>query len=188
MTETPRDSIIQEKISGEAISIEGLLAYQETVFLICLGYSRNYAEAEDLAQEVYLKAYQSLPGLRDPALAREWLFRIAKNICLDHQKTTRVHGMLLRRWLKEADPNSASRNSEEIPDGRIAQLKSAVRRLPKKLRDIFVLREYGHLTYQELAATLRISKGTVMSRLSRARRRIAAAIKEKTHDRKWQKK
>lgn len=181
MTDVPQDAIIREKISGEAVSIGTLLGYQETVFLICLGYSRNYAEAEDLTQETYLKACQSLPGVREPASAKEWLFRIAKNVCLDHQKTARVRGMLLRRWAREQDPGPPCQIDLEL-DKRIAQFKSAVRRLPKKLRDIFVLREYGHLTYEELAATLRISKGTVMSRLSRARRRIAAALEEQGHE------
>jgi DNA-directed RNA polymerase specialized sigma24 family protein len=97
MTDVPQDAVIQEKISGEAVSVGRLLAYQETVFLICLGYSRNYAEAEDLTQETYFKAYQSLPGLREPASAKEWFFRIAKNVCLDHQKKARVHRMLIRR-------------------------------------------------------------------------------------------
>jgi RNA polymerase sigma-70 factor (ECF subfamily) len=181
MTDASQDSTMQEKISGGVISIEGLLAYQETVFRICLGHSRNYVEAEDLTQEVYLKAYQSLPGLRDPSLAKEWILRIAKNACLDHQKKGRVRGMLLRRWVKDANPRSAFHNPEENLDGRIEQLKSSIQRLPKKLRDIFVLREYGHLTYEELAATLRLNKGTVMSRLNRARQRITATLREKTH-------
>jgi RNA polymerase sigma-70 factor (ECF subfamily) len=181
MTDASQDSTMQEKISGGVISIEGLLAYQETVFRICLGHSRNYVEAEDLTQEVYLKAYQSLSVLRDPSLAKEWILRIAKNACLDHQKKGRVRRMLLRRWVKDADLSSEFHNPDENLDGRIEQLKSSIQRLPKKLRDIFVLREYGHLTYEELAATLRLNKGTVMSRLNRARQRITATLREKTH-------
>lgn len=71
----------------------------------------------------------------------------------------------------------------DAPDERIGLLKTAVRRLPKKMRDVFVFREYGGLAYEEIAVTLGLKKGTVMSRLNRARRRIAAAIKEKTDDR-----
>lgn len=181
MTDESKNSICEEKNSDAAISIEELLAYQETVFRICLGYSRNYAEAEDLAQEVYLRACQSLPSLRNPSLAKEWLFRITKNVCLDHQKKARGRGILLRRWVKESvstpDPAVA-----ENPDERLRQLKSAIRGLPQRLRVVFILREYGHLTYEELAATLRLHKGTVMSRLNRARRRIAAALGEKSHE------
>lgn len=181
MTDTSQDSTRQEKISGGTIPLEGLLAYQETVFRICLGYSGNYAEAEDLAQEAYLKAYQSLTNLRDSSSAKDWLIRIAKNACLDRQKKLRTQGSWLRRWAKEINFDSPAA-AEESLEGRIQQLKRAIRRLPKKLRSIFVLREYGHLTYDELAAALDLNKGTVMSRLSRARQRVASVLQEKSDE------
>ena len=183
MTDMPQSAISKEESSGGIMVFEGLLAHQETIFRICLGYSRNYAEAEDLAQEVYLKAYQSLPNLRDSLSARDWLIRIAKNACLDRQKKLRTQGFWLRRWAREInfDPPAAAEQSIEV---RIEQLKRAVRRLPKKLRTIFVLREYGHMTYEELAAALELNKGTVMSRLSRARQRVAAALQEKNDERR----
>jgi RNA polymerase sigma-70 factor (ECF subfamily) len=179
--EASRDSATEQITVEKPNSMGLLLPFQETVFLICLGYSRDYTEAEDLAQDAYLKACRSLAGLREPSRAKEWLCRIAKNICLDHQKKTRVRGLLLRRWARESLSEPASRGSEETPDSRIERLKSAARRLPKKQRDVFVLREYGHLTYEELSATLRINRGTVMSRLNRARRKVAAALQEKSY-------
>jgi len=179
MTDAFQKRDVPRELSDGAVSIDELLAYQELVFRVCLGHSRNYAEAEDLTQEVFLKAHQGLSGLREPSLARNWLLRIARNIYLDHQKATRVRAVLLRRWAKAPEPSSGPEGPEGDLDDRIAQLKSAVRLLPKKLRDIFVLREYGHLTYEEMAATLALNKGTVMSRLNRARRRIALALREK---------
>jgi RNA polymerase sigma-70 factor (ECF subfamily) len=182
MTEAARDSALKAGTADKIVSIEDLLTFQETVFLICLGFSRNYAVAEDLAQEAYPRACQSLPGLREPRLAKGWLYRIARNVCLDHQKKTRVRGRLLRRWARESVPNPAPEVMDEIPDSRIVRLKSTAGCLPKKLRDVFVLREYGHLSYDELAAALRINKGTVMSRLNRARRRIVASFREQSHE------
>jgi RNA polymerase sigma-70 factor (ECF subfamily) len=160
---------------------ERLLIHQETIFRICLGYSRNYAEAEDLTQEVYLKAYQSLPSLRDSSSAKDWLIRIAKNACLDRQKNLRTQGIWLRRWAREMplEPTAPAGDSLE---GRLQQLKQAIRRLPRKLRTIYILREYGHLTYEEMAAALDLKKGTVMSRLSRARWQVAAALQEKSDE------
>ncbi len=183
MTDAPQDSTPGEEISGGIVSIAGLLVHQELVFRVCLGYSRDYAEAEDLAQEVYLKAHQSLARLKDPSLAREWLLRIARNACFDHQRRNRRRTILLRRWGEQAAATPDASIFDGDLEARIANLKSAVRRLPRRLRDIFVLREYGHLTYEELAAALSIKKGTVMSRLNRARGRIAAALQETNHDR-----
>jgi RNA polymerase sigma-70 factor (ECF subfamily) len=183
MTDMPQSTISKEESSRGIMVFEGLLIHQETIFRICLGYSRNYAEAEDLTQEVYLKAYQSLPNLRDSLSAKDWLIRIAKNACLDRQKKLRTQGSWLRRWAREINSESPAAAEESI-EARIEQLKRAVRRLPKKLRTIFVLREYGHMTYEELAAALDLNKGTVMSRLSRARQRVAAALKEKSDERR----
>src|SRR5512139_933340 len=89
MTDARQEPVLREEISAGALTIDGLLAHQELVFRVCLGHARNYAEAEDLAQEVYLKAHRSLARLKDPSLAREWLLRIARNACLDHQKRNR---------------------------------------------------------------------------------------------------
>jgi RNA polymerase sigma-70 factor (ECF subfamily) len=180
MTDAPQNSTQDERATVGATSIEGPLAYQETIFRICLGYSRNYAEAEDLTQEVYLKAYQNIASLRDSSLAKEWLFRIAKNTCLDRQKKMRTGWIVLRRLAQQPDLPSDPAASEDF-ERRLGLLKSVIRHLPKKLRSVFVLREYGHLTYEELASTLHLNQGTVMSRLSRARRRVAAALQEKIH-------
>jgi RNA polymerase sigma-70 factor (ECF subfamily) len=171
-----------EDASDEALSVERLLVHQETIFKICLGFARNYAEAEDLTQEAYLRACQSLRSLRNPLQAREWLIRIAKNACLDQQKKDRSRRMILRRWARQSE-SAAPAESAEDSDRIFRRLKSAIRRLPRKLRTVFILREYGHLTYDELAVTLGLRKGTVMSRLSRARGRIAAALQEKNHGR-----
>jgi RNA polymerase sigma-70 factor (ECF subfamily) len=182
MTEANQDRLVGDVSAEKSVSIADLLTYQETVFLICLGFSRNTAEAEDLAQDAYLKACRKLAGLREPRQAKEWLCRIARNVCLDHQKKTRIRSLALRRLAREAVPSSAPEVTDEISDHRITWLKSAAAGLPKKLRDVFVLREYGHLTYEELSATLGLNKGTVMSRLNRARRKVAAVIQEYSHE------
>jgi RNA polymerase sigma-70 factor (ECF subfamily) len=182
MTGLLRNPVSRDKASVSALSIEGLLVHQETVFKICLGFARDYAEAEDLTQEAYLKACQSLQNLRNPPQVREWLIRIAKNACLDQQKKDRTRGIILRRWARESEATTPAEAAKD-PDNKRRRLKSAVRRLPQKLRTVFILREYGRLTYDDLAATLGLRKGTVMSRLSRARGRIAAALQEKNHGR-----
>lgn len=182
MTGLLRNPVSREETSVSPLSVERLLVHQETVFNICLGFSRNYTEAEDLTQEAYLKACRSLPNLRNPLQSGEWLCRIAKNTCLDQQKKNRSRWMFLRRWAKESVLTSAPEAAED-PASNWQRLKSAIRRLPQKLRTVFILREYGHLTYEELATMLGLKKGTVMSRLSRARTRIAAALQEKDHGR-----
>jgi len=156
---------------------DDLLAHRESVFRICLGFARDYAEAEDLAQDVYLRAYQNLAALKDPSVSKVWLFRIAKNACLDRNKEARVRAQLLRRWVEVASPRGDPMSTDLADDQRI-RLKTAIRRLPKRLRSVLILRLYGQLSYHEIAAALGLAMGTVMSRLNRARARVSEMLEE----------
>ncbi len=161
---------------------EEIMTYQEEVFRICLGFSRNPLEAEDLSQEVYLKALRSIGTIRKPSALRVWLLRIARNTCLDHQKKKR----LFRLFQRSVTPDDATENpveSERAQVGeRLAKLKEAVHRLPRKQKEVFILREYGHLSYADLAQTLGLKKGTVMSRLNRARKAVLDFMRERNDE------
>jgi RNA polymerase sigma factor (sigma-70 family) len=128
MTDQFQNREVPEAVSGGAVSIDGLLAHRELVFRICLGHSRNYAEAEDLTQEVFLRAHQNLARVREPSLAREWLLRITRNACLDHHKRNRLRAMLLRRWGQPSAVTPDAADAGPDPADRIRRLKSAVRR------------------------------------------------------------
>jgi RNA polymerase sigma-70 factor (ECF subfamily) len=155
---------------------EELMTYQKKVFLICLGFSRNASDAQDLAQDVYLKAYKNIGTLSELSLAKFWLFRIARNTCLNFQKKHRLDRISASKITqKMKDPQTPE--SEMIHQEQLRQLKEAIQKLPKKQRDVFVLKEYGDLSYQEIAETLKIELGTVMSRLNRARQAIKEQIK-----------
>jgi RNA polymerase sigma-70 factor (ECF subfamily) len=157
---------------------ERMMTYQEDVFRICLGFSRNPLDAEDLSQEVYLKAFRKIGTVREPGALRAWLLRIARNTCLDHQKKRRLF------WLFQgsATPADAQEDPTQQKDlharETLAKLKEAVRRLPKKQKVVFVFREYGHLSYTEIGETLGLRLGTVMSRLNRARQAVRKWMNE----------
>ncbi|MDH4271825.1 MAG: RNA polymerase sigma factor [Candidatus Aminicenantes bacterium] len=157
---------------------EQMMNYQEDVFRVCLGFSRNPWDAEDLSQEVYLKAIRKIGMVHEPGALRAWLLRIARNTCLDHQKK----GRLFRLFQRSVTPGDARGASDQHDHAqareRLAKLKEAVRRLPGKQQEVFVLREYGHLSYSELAKTLGLKQGTVMSRLNRARKAVLGFMRE----------
>ncbi|MBM3297836.1 MAG: sigma-70 family RNA polymerase sigma factor [Candidatus Aminicenantes bacterium] len=157
--------------------LDGLLSHQHCVFSLCLGYARDAAQAEEWAQEAYLKALKNASGLRDAAAAKVWLCRIAKHTCLDGLKKERHD----REALSLANPRAFEDRSPEtlaLEREMTARVKRAVRRLPRKLRDAFVLREYAELSYGEVAEALGCRRGTVMSRLNRARRQLARIMTE----------
>ncbi len=148
--------------------LDALLAHRRTVFLICLGFTRHRWDAEDLTQETYVRAQERLTQLRDPEAARAWLCRIARNTCLDHLRRARW-----RRLLASDDPPEVA--TRETPatliehQEQLVALKRAIEALPRRLRDVFVLRTYGELSYADVGRALNLRLGTVMSRLHRAR-------------------
>jgi len=163
----------------EARRFEEMMTYKEAIFQICLGFSRNLSDAEDLAQDVYLRAYRNVSKIHSPYAVKEWLFRVAKNTCLDHQKKRRVIQMLQRRVLNPpASTNLGESLHSTEREEQLKALKQAINRLPRKLREVFVLRLYGDASYQEVGRTLKIKEGTVMSRLSRARTAVANSVRE----------
>lgn len=159
-----------------------LISFREDVFRVCLGFSRNIADAEDLCQDAFLKAFARAGDLREPGSLRIWLLRIARTTCLDHFRRMRRNPIDLTDIVPDtaADPRTPDTVSEA--NERLRRLKDAVRNLTRKQREVFVLREYGGLSYEDLAWVLKIRPGTVMSRLNRARVAITAVMKEEYHE------
>lgn len=172
-----------KRIDEKSKIFEGLLTQKEKVFHICLGYSKSPLQAEELAQDVYLKALRKIGSLKNSNLLEAWLFRIAKNTCLDYMKKSRLNRF--RHLIKgECQTDEVSRETPEsqvIYKEKLQSLKRTIRKLPAKNREVFILREYGNLSYQEIAATLRIKEGTVMSRLNRARQFVINRMKGEVH-------
>ncbi len=150
------------------------------MFRICLGFCRDARDAEELTQDVYVKAFAKLGTLRDLQAARAWLFRIARNICLNHLRRPRPPILSL----DECDPVTDSASPEQRLETReqLQVLKQAISSLPRRMREVFVMREYGMLEYGEIAAALGLRPGTVMSRLSRARRRVGERMRSYDHE------
>lgn len=157
-----------------------LLACRERVLCLCLGFVGNLADARDLAQETFAKALAHCEADR-PANPQAWILRIARNACLDLARRRRTRGPqqpVLESCAVEGEtPESRAGREEEI-----AIVRRAVAALPGRLRDVLVLREYGDQSYEEIAAALNIRRGTVMSRLNRARAAVLRFYREEHHE------
>jgi RNA polymerase sigma-70 factor (ECF subfamily) len=163
----------------ESRLFDEMLSYKDDVFRICLGFCRNASDAEDLAQDVYLRAYGNVGRIHSPYALKDWLLRVTRNVCLDHQKRKGV----VRRFQERAASAASGPVGDPPADAaeageRLEALKRAITALPGKLREVFVMRLYGDLSYEELARVLGLREGTVMSRLNRARTAVAEYLKE----------
>jgi RNA polymerase sigma-70 factor (ECF subfamily) len=168
--------------SPEQAVLDGLLAWREDVFRVCLGFTRNSADAEDLCQDVFLKALARQGTLRNPEAPRIWLLRVARTTCLDHIRREKRRPTVRLDSFPAAAGVAVTMDPEVDLEPRLARLKEAIRRLPRRQREVFVLREYGGLSYEDIARTAGVRIGTVMSRLNRARRAVTENAREDRYE------
>lgn len=129
--------------------------------------------AEDAAQIAFIRAWQHLPVFQPQPTFRSWLYRIAVNAALDMLRREKPASDL--DGVSIASPGNKVEAQVEQQE-RQRQVKRAVLALPEASRAVLVLREYEGLSYQEIAEALEIPTGTVMSRLSYARKRLAEML------------
>jgi RNA polymerase sigma-70 factor (ECF subfamily) len=129
----------------------------------------NRADAEDAVQEALMAAYRALERFDRSRRFYPWLYVILRNRCLKRRARERREAEARSRL-----PELRRADGQEVPDS----LPAALARLRPNDREILVLRHFEGLTYAELAERLSIPRGTVMSRLHHARRRLADALEE----------
>lgn len=171
---------------GDSAAFEGLVRlYQDRVYSLCRHLLGNAHEAEDAAQDSFIKAYRNLRHFTPDASFYTWLYRIAVNTCLDYRKrpfftslfTRSAEGEEFEAW-ELPDELSPERLYESKQMGQA--LRRALQKLSPKLKVVIVLKEMEGLSYDEMAEVLDVSLGTVKSRLSRAREELFAAMKKIT--------
>ena len=141
--------------------------------------TRSDADAEDVVQEACVRAIRFLSSLRDGD-ARPWLLAIVRNTWYSHVSRTKP-GTLMALNDEGADRPDEAPNPEQrlVSQDDTARVRDALERLPADLREVIVLRDLEGLSYKEIAAAVRVPIGTVMSRISRGRDRLAALLRPK---------
>lgn len=178
--------LVEEARSGSHAAFEQLVRrYSERGFRVAFRVVRDTEAAEDVLQEAFLKAYRGLRRFECRSGFYTWFYRIVVNLALDRRRRDRnapaveiedrsTEGADVRATLPEAeDPERTSRRQE------IRKLVArGIETLPDGQREVLLLREVDGLSYEEIAAAMRISKGTVMSRLHYARRKMVAFLRQ----------
>ena len=150
------------------------------VYRLAYDLTGNSHDAEDLSQEVFIKAHRALPGFRGDSKWATWLYRITVNTCYDHRETKSRRPMEYREDIGNTDSAGESDCTHNgiAPDksaeaGMIQEnIERALDTLTPQERSVFVLRHYHDLPLKEIASTLSLAEGTVKSYLFRALRRL----------------
>jgi RNA polymerase sigma-70 factor, ECF subfamily len=182
-------SLVRKAQAGDQRAFATLVErYQRKAYAVALGLVKDKEEALDVAQEAFVKVYKYLDHFKGDSSFYTWLYRITVNICID------------RRRRKGADPgdqvefDEAVQNEVEGDAGVLGtrlgsnpqkaalraelmqKIEEALEQIPEKHRAILLLREVEGMSYEDLAETLKIRKGTVMSRLFHARKKMQSLL------------
>ena len=167
---------------GDAAAYEELVhAYQGIAFRTAYVVAGSAADAEEAAQEGFVKAYRALGRVREGAPFRPWLLRIVANEARNRRRSARRRDRLALRALADAPPGDAAPSPEAalLAAERRGRLLAGVNALAEKDRLVIACRYFLDLSEEETAAALGCRRGTVKSRVSRALARLRAELGER---------
>ncbi len=149
---------------------QAVLPHLDAAYNLARWLMRNEQDAQDLAQEAYLRAFRFFPGFRGGD-ARAWLLKIVRNTCYTWLHTNRPLQDAAEFDENLFRPDSRARNPEEavLQNDSDTLVRKALEKLPPNYREVLVLRELEGMSYKEIADITGMPAGTVMSSLSRAR-------------------
>ena len=174
------EDLIKKCQNGDIEAFERLISsYQKKVYNIAYRYIGNREEAEDLAQEAFLKVFRSIQSFRGEAAFSTWLYHIVSNVCRD---ALRKSSRRMEDSLDCAVTTEKGELQREVPDWSMSPepiyenqelgefIQALINQLSPEYKTVIIMREIQEMSYEEIAAELNCSLGTVKSRLSRARK------------------
>jgi len=176
MTES---ELIRKAQDGDVAAFEQLVEnYQTEVFNLAYRMTGNYDDAFDVAQEAFIKVYLNLSKFKGNSKFSTWVHRIATNACLDEiKKRSKIKTFSMSENV-ELDDGEMVRDFEDLSanvesnferDEQLKAVNKAIAALPENHRMVIAMRDINNMSYEDIAAALKCSEGTVKSRISRAR-------------------
>lgn len=169
--------LVRRSRGGDPDAFEELVRrYQSKVYTVAFRFMGNHADAGDLAQEAFIRAFQALPTFRGDSSFATWLYRIVSNACRDElRKQQRQKKASLDEMIMQHGGNPSLAAADPTPEEYLEsiEMRDMVQRYLSELsgdhRLMLVMRDIQGLSYEEIASALDCNVGTVKSRLSRAR-------------------
>ncbi|MCX6346260.1 MAG: sigma-70 family RNA polymerase sigma factor [Armatimonadetes bacterium] len=190
LTRAEEQALLQRCKDGENGAFDELVhRYQKRVFNFAYGIAGNPDDANDVAQEAFVRVFNSIQTFRGDANFTTWIYRIVTNVYLDDRKKSKNHRLISLDEYIDLEENSISRQivDESPQPGEIAEnkersqvVRNAINALPDYQRIIVTMYHLHDRSYDEIAETMHLPIGTVKSRLNRARLALAEILKTET--------
>ena len=170
---------------GDARAFEMLVTpHEQMLWRVCWHYTHHQEDAADCLQEAMLKAWKAIKTYRGDCSLSSWLYRIASTVCLDFlRKQKRLPPTESADEMAE-DEGFAPVDDSPTPDEAVIRqesadnIRAAIDALPAEMRTVIILYALQGMPYEEIAAAMQTSVGTVKSRLNRARQKIAKFLED----------
>lgn len=181
--EVDRD-LVARSLDGDRDAFEAIVRnYQRRVYGVALRMTRRHEVADDIAQETFVRAYTQLHRFELGRPLAPWLTRIAANLSINYltraaRREQPIAEEATSSGLPAADREDSDPQRSLLSSEFASALDEAVDKLPPEQKAVFVLRVHEDMRYDDIAESLGISLGTVMSRLHRARAKLKAMLKD----------
>jgi RNA polymerase sigma-70 factor, ECF subfamily len=180
------DSVLVERcLTGDPAAWEQLVrAHNRRVYILCYRFTGRAEEAEDLAQDVFLRVFRTLKTYRaEEGQFGTWLASLTRNLLIDHYRKTRKDRVLepLEDQLPVLEEKAAlSSQTDALTRGREASelLQAGLARLSPDLREAVILRDIQEMEYRDIAQVLKVPAGTVKSRINRGRAELGRLLRK----------
>jgi RNA polymerase sigma-70 factor, ECF subfamily len=176
-TEPDPDIVLVERYtSGDMTAFDELMIrYERQIYRLCYRFTSNTDDARDLAQEVFIKAFEHLSDFRKESSLKTWLYRIATNHCINHVKSNNQRFVEVTDTVRQISPTAQSDLEEKEQREHFRRM---VKKLPPKQRAILELRIHEQLSYEEIATMSNRSVSTIKASVFFALEKLRKLVKE----------
>lgn len=182
------EELVRRFLDGDRQAFNRLVQlYQHKIYNLALNYVKSSEEAQDLAQDVFVTVYRSLPKLREKSKFSSWLYQIAVNHCRNRYKKLSRRGYFSNQSIDDPD-SYLQLVGDDTPERKLHQkntinlVRSTIASMGEAEKEILILRDLQELSYDEISSILDIPLGTVKSKLNRARTSLKDRLKKNFQD------
>jgi RNA polymerase sigma-70 factor (ECF subfamily) len=180
MVELDDRQLLEMYRSGEAEKMFNEMGrrYHSRIYWVARRMVKSHEDADDIAQEVFVRAYTALENFRGESNIYTWLYRIAVNLSINHIRKQKVRKLMditdyLPFLAKDAEQDKGMMHDENI-----SLIEQAIETLPEKQRAVFIMRYYDELPYEQISAILGTSVGGLKANFHHAVKKVAAYVKK----------
>jgi RNA polymerase sigma factor (sigma-70 family) len=163
---------------AEQIFNEMVRRYHSRIYWVARRMVKSHEDADDIAQEVFVRAYAALKDFRGEANIYTWLYRIAVNLSINHLRKQKVRKLVDISDYLNFLSKDAEQDRDVIHDENVSLIERAIQTLPEKQRAVFIMRYYDEMPYEQISSILGTSVGGLKANFHHAVKKISAFVRK----------